>query len=70
MIIEEEIIDGVTYKKVIYEESDMATEAQKDAWMQVCNTCEYKQDDRCGYCGCWLENIMSFATSTCPLDKW
>ena len=52
MIIEEQIIDGITYRKTIYEESDMATEEQKDAWMQVCNTCEYKQDDRCTYCGC------------------
>jgi len=70
MIIEEEIIDGITYRKTIYEESDMATEAQKDTWMQVCNTCEYKQEDRCSYCDCWLNSIMSFTTSTCPLNKW
>ena len=70
MIIEEQIIDGITYRKTIYEESDIATEEQKDAWMQVCNTCEHKQDNKCGQCGCLLVNLMSFVTSNCPLNKW
>jgi hypothetical protein len=70
MIVEETIENGIIVRKTIYEPSDMATQEQKDAWLEVCNTCEYKQEDRCNYCDCWFNNIMSFKTATCPLNKW
>jgi hypothetical protein len=70
MQIQETIIDGIVYRNFIYEESDMATQSEKDSWLSVCNTCEFKQDDRCGSCGCILESIMAYKTATCPAGKW
>lgn len=70
MKVEEQIIDGIVYRTITHEESDLATQAQKDAWLSVCNTCEYKQDDVCGSCGCILESIMNLNTAVCPAGKW
>lgn len=71
MRIEEQIIDGVTYKTFIYEESDYATDQQKADWESTCSTCEhYREDGTCGACGCILEALMNLATATCPEGKW
>ena len=71
MRIEEEIIDGVVYKKHITEESDLATQEQKDAWKAVCLSCEfYNEDNTCGSCGCIVDAMMALVTSKCPENKW
>lgn len=71
MRIEEQIIDGVTYKTFIYEESDYATTEQKIAWESICSTCKhYKEDGTCGACGCIREALMNLSTATCPEGKW
>jgi hypothetical protein len=71
MRIEEEIIGGVVYKKYIIEESDLATQEQRDTWEVVCQSCEHVQEDgTCGACGCIREALMNLVTSTCPEGKW
>lgn len=71
MRIEEQIIEGVTYKNLIYEESDFATAEKKAAWELTCTSCEHsKADGTCGACGCIREALMNFATSACPEGKW
>jgi len=70
MQIQETIIDGIIYRTFVYEESDMATSEQKSSWMSICDTCEFKQEDSCGSCGCILESIMAYKTATCPAGKW
>lgn len=70
MIIEEEYIDGVLFKRHILEESDMSTEQQKTNWLSICESCDKYGIDKCNECGCLLVTVMSFATSTCPLNKW
>ena len=68
---EEEIIDGVRYVKQILEDSDLATQDQKDTWESICQSCEHFQsDDTCGACGCIRESLMNLATSVCPEGKW
>ncbi len=64
------IIDGITVHSNEYEPADFATTDQKSEWLTVCNTCELKQEDRCGDCGCLLESVMNLATAKCPLNKW
>ena len=71
MRIEEEIINGVKYVRHIQEESDLSTQAQRDAWKAVCLSCElYNEDNTCGACGCITDALMSMATSVCPEGKW
>lgn len=71
MRTEEEIIDGVRYVKEVYEDSDLATQEQKDAWEATCQSCEYGEEDgTCGACGCIREALMNMATSVCPEGKW
>lgn len=71
MHTEEQIINGVRYIKQILEDSDLATQSQKDAWEVTCQTCEYFQEDNtCGACGCIRETLMNLSISTCPKGKW
>jgi hypothetical protein len=63
-------VDGIKVYTNIYEEADFATADQKSGWLAVCATCEHKQEDRCGGCGCLLESVMNLATAKCPLNKW
>lgn len=70
MRIEETIVDGTLIKQYITENSDLATQEQKDIWSQICNTCDQKNNDSCNYCGCILNTLMAFKTSKCPLNKW
>ena len=53
-----------------YEESDYSTDSQKSNWIEICNSCEFKNNDRCTTCGCLLESIMNLATAKCPINKW
>ena len=71
MYTEEQIIDGVRYVKQILEDSDLATQSQKDTWENICQSCEHLQEDgTCGACGCIRETLMNLAVSVCPEGKW
>jgi hypothetical protein len=70
MKVEETELNGIPVRTVSYEQSDMATAEQKETWMSTCNTCEYKKDSQCGFCGCIIESLMMLKTGKCPADKW
>ena len=70
MKIEETIINGIPIRNIIYEDSDLATQEQKSTWIDICNNCEYKKNEQCGYCGCIIESLMMLKTGKCPLEKW
>jgi hypothetical protein len=71
MRIEEEIIDGVVYKKHIAEASDLSTQEQRDTWKATCTSCElYQENNTCGSCGCIVDALMALTTSKCPENKW
>lgn len=63
-------VNGITVYTNIYEEADFATATQKQQWLTVCNSCEFKNNDQCGNCGCLLESLMNLATAKCPIDNW
>jgi hypothetical protein len=65
-----QIIDGIPVTTITYEDSDYATDTQKESWLSVCNVCESKGEDRCNSCGCLLDSLMNLATARCPIDKW
>ena len=70
MKVEQTEANGIPVFTTVMEVSDQNTPEQKQALLTVCNTCEFKQDDRCGACGCILESLMFFKTGTCPEGKW
>ena len=71
MRIEEEIIDGVVYKKHIAEAVDLSTQQQRDTWKATCISCElYQENNTCGACGCIVDALMALTTSKCPENKW
>lgn len=63
-------VNGIPVYTNIYEESDFATLDQKQNWLSVCNSCEFKNNDSCGSCGCLFESLMNLATASCPIGKW
>lgn len=65
-----EIIDGIPVTTNIFEESDYATVEQKESWLNICNSCEFKGEDNCKNCGCLLESLMNLSTAKCPINKW
>lgn len=70
MRIEETIIDGTVVKDMIYEQSDLSTNSQKETWLSVCVKCEYFNNNQCSQCGCITETIMMLSTAKCPINKW
>ena len=63
-------VNGIPVHSTFYEESDYSTDEQKQSWMNVCNNCELKQNDSCGYCGCLLEKVMFHFDAKCPDNRW
>jgi|688.fasta_scaffold273933_3 hypothetical protein len=63
-------VNGIPVYTNILEEHDFATDLQKQEWTSICNSCEFKNNDRCTTCGCLLESIMNLATAKCPINKW
>lgn len=40
------------------------------ARLATCHGCEHHVDNRCKQCGCYMEQKVNFAISTCPINKW
>jgi hypothetical protein len=70
MKTEEKTINGILFRETSYEESDLSTSEQKEEWLLICNSCEYKKEDSCRSCGCIVTNIMLLKESKCPEGKW
>ena len=41
-----------------------------EARLQICDACEFRLDDRCLQCGCYLSLKAQGRAFTCPLNKW
>ncbi len=35
-----------------------------------CHNCEYREEDLCGKCGCFLHKKARWTTESCPKNKW
>lgn len=38
--------------------------------LSTCQSCEHYVNNKCSKCGCFMEQKVNFAISTCPVDKW
>lgn len=36
----------------------------------TCDHCDYRVNDRCADCGCWLDEKRSYESSSCPRSLW
>lgn len=70
MIISESIHNGILIKNIVSEPSDLSTAEQKYEWQSACNSCEFKLDNYCNYCGCFLQVLMTYKNAKCPMGKW
>lgn len=43
-----------------------------DRRLSICGNCEFlvAEKNRCGKCGCFLQNKASWETSSCPIGRW
>lgn len=46
------------------------TEAEAKARMAQCNTCIFRQDKKCGKCGCDLHKKTKWSSESCPINRW
>lgn len=45
------------------------TEAQEKR-LELCTVCEFRNEERCGYCGCNLQLKTSWPRESCPKGRW
>ena len=38
--------------------------------VEVCSTCELREDKRCSECGCFIDWKALWASEDCPKEKW
>lgn len=38
--------------------------------VDICNSCEFLQGDRCTKCGCFIKVKAAMRTQNCPIGKW
>lgn len=46
------------------------SEESYESRLAVCGSCEHLEDDRCGMCGCVVEEKAKWATAECPDSRW
>jgi hypothetical protein len=38
--------------------------------LNICNSCEHIQGNKCGKCGCTMSVKCKWGTAACPIKKW
>lgn len=46
------------------------TGEEKQSRLAICETCEFREDKKCGKCGCYLIKKTSWSSESCPEKKW
>jgi hypothetical protein len=49
---------------------DDDTKSISENRLEICNSCEFRQNNICGECGCFLPAKVLSMDSKCPKDKW
>ena len=61
--------NGVKIIEII-SEFEIATPELKTNRNNICNGCEYKNNDMCSNCNCLLNIITSYTKNKCPIGNW
>ena len=48
----------------------LATQEVITARQIICDSCEFKEESKCGKCGCWLVHKTRIAEESCPMGYW
>ena len=51
-------------------EKDRVAEAEYEARLAVCKSCDFLNAGTCGACGCYVELRSAAKTGKCPYKKW
>lgn len=70
MTEEVEYINGIKFIKVSGLNPNHLSEEDRQARLNICNSCPFKKDDICTKCGCMIFMKTSFENQLCPEDKW
>lgn len=46
------------------------TSDEKQARLAICEGCQFREDTKCGKCGCYLTKKTSWSSESCPENKW
>lgn len=38
--------------------------------ISICNSCKHLNKNKCGLCGCYVNNKSKWSTESCPINKW
>jgi hypothetical protein len=49
---------------------DDDTKSISENRLEICNSCEFRQNNICGECRCFLPAKVLSMDSKCPKDKW
>ena len=55
------------FKNLIFK--DEKVESLAEERLKICYTCEFRNETRCGKCGCFLK-AKARSTGECPIQKW
>jgi len=62
-------INGITVNEHIVD-VELATDLLKQDRLNICNTCDKRNDNTCSECSCLLTVRVSYTDSFCPIGKW
>ena len=57
------------YREAI-KKKDRVPEAEYEARLAVCKTCDFLNAGTCGACGCYVELRAAAKAGRCPYKKW
>lgn len=69
-----EMAEADAKKIAVYREAikkrDRVPEAEYEARLAVCKTCDFLNAGTCGACGCYVELRAAAKAGRCPYKKW
>jgi hypothetical protein len=61
---------AVAVKDHIKEGSEDATAEELENRLSICSICEFRNNEQCSLCGCFLAKKAKWAEQECPIGKW
>ena len=61
---------AVAVKEHVKTGSEVASKEVVEQRLSLCSICEFRNNEQCSLCGCFLAKKASWAESNCPIGKW
>lgn len=70
MTVKEFILNNIPVKIISTDEHDLVDESSKKERNDICQKCEFINNNVCKKCGCIVESKIIYKENKCPLEKW